>query len=237
MFFDGRSASSRTASCRRGRVWRGARRLEMALFDAGDWAALDLLDREIARRIARAMLPACGPARDEALDSEATGPRRSVRLLAKSAGVTSTWSRSSPSRSALRRKRWRASCASAGRPTGSPRRLAGTSRDIAIDCGYYDQSHFTRDFRAFAGVTPTELLASRLPDGGGHGPDPEEASETQRHRDIEVVFRVTRSCSCVLAMDFSEPLGLRGLFRGRVRFVQDAPWRWPLRSVHDDRYL
>ena len=39
--------------------------------------------------------------------------------------------------------------------------------EIAQDCGYYDQAHLNRDFRAFAGSSPGDHLGRRLPDGGG----------------------------------------------------------------------
>ena len=39
--------------------------------------------------------------------------------------------------------------------------------EIALECGYFDQSHMNRDFRQLAGVAPGELAATLLPGGGG----------------------------------------------------------------------
>ena len=37
--------------------------------------------------------------------------------------------------------------------------------ELALDCGYYDQAHFNREFKAFTGSSPSEYLRLRGPDG------------------------------------------------------------------------
>jgi AraC-like DNA-binding protein len=34
---------------------------------------------------------------------------------------------------------------------------------IAYDCGYFDQSHFIREFKSFTGVTPSAYTAEAYP--------------------------------------------------------------------------
>lgn len=43
----------------------------------------------------------------------------------------------------------------------------GSLADLALHCGYSDQSHFNRDFSAFSGETPRALIERILPDGTG----------------------------------------------------------------------
>lgn len=43
----------------------------------------------------------------------------------------------------------------------------GTIADVAAMAGYADHSHLVREFQALAGCTPSQLVAARMPDGGG----------------------------------------------------------------------
>ena len=47
-----------------------------------------------------------------------------------------------------------ASCAADGPAVQTAARWV----DLALGCGYYDQSHFINEFRAFSGLSPVEFL-------------------------------------------------------------------------------
>ena len=147
-------------------AWGSAELVER-LHDLPSWEArFDLLDRVLAARLAAARplapeiqgawqrLVATGGAVPVAeLVREAGWSRRHfARRFATAAGLTP--------KAFARVLRFVRAKDLLGRPGLS---LA----EIALDAGYYDQAHFNRDFREFAGCTPTELLARRLPAGYG----------------------------------------------------------------------
>ena len=147
----------------------GAETLRSELRDAGTWPArFAILDREISARInaARAVPPAViwtwrrltetgGRIRIGAIVSDVgCSQKHLIAQFREHIGL--------PPKVISRVLRFGAAV-EALKTQGARFRLA----DIAADCGYFDQAHFSRDFRAFAGVTPTELLRAALPDGGG----------------------------------------------------------------------
>jgi AraC-like DNA-binding protein len=146
-----------------------ADRLASALYETRGWPArFELFEREVFARIARGKpVPPPVVAAYQRL-TRSTG-RIPIRDLAADAG----WSHKHliaqfqhhiglPPKAFARVLRFGRAAellkASASR---------GALADIALSCGYYDQAHFSRDFREFAGVSATELLASQLPNRGG----------------------------------------------------------------------
>jgi AraC-like DNA-binding protein len=139
------------------------------LCDAAGWEErFDVLDTWLERRLGDAARP--DPAVEHAFARlVGTGGRVPVAQLVQETG----WSRRHltarfkeqvglPPKVYGRILRFRHAARELTRPDGL------SLCEIALDCGYYDQAHLNRDFREFAGRTPTELMAARLP-GGGFG--------------------------------------------------------------------
>jgi AraC-like DNA-binding protein len=144
-----------------------ARRLTMELHDAASWdARFDLLDREIGSRITAATRPA-----SEVLCTwqriVASGGLVTIHSLVEETGWSQKHLISQFREHIGLAPKTFARVMRFGRAVDRLRRKDHVSlTELALDCGYYDQSHFDRDFRAFAGVTPTELL-STLGSAGG----------------------------------------------------------------------
>jgi AraC-like DNA-binding protein len=142
--------------------------LTSELQEAVDWdSRFDIVDREIARRLDAACAPAnevlwtwrrivqsggrlpVGALADEIGWSQKHLISRFTEHIGLTPKVTSRVVRFGRALEALK--------------AAAPRRRFA---DVALEAGYYDQAHFDRDVRAFAGVTPTDLLRSLQIDGG-----------------------------------------------------------------------
>jgi AraC-like DNA-binding protein len=129
------------------------------LAEAPDWASrIDLFERAIAKRVLAAppVAPGLEWAWDRLLESDGAV---AIGELAEELG----WSRR---HLAVRFRQELGmtpkALARLLRFERAARRLRAGDElaDLALDAGYYDQAHFNRDFRAFAGTTPTEYLAA-----------------------------------------------------------------------------
>jgi len=142
------------------------RRVTMELHDAPTWdARFDLLDREIGFRIAEATRPASEVLCTWKRIVESSG-LVTIRSLVEETGWSQKHLISQFREHIGLAPKMFARVMRFGHAVDRLRRRGhGNLTELALDCGYYDQSHFDRDFRAFAGVTPTELLSTL----GSHG--------------------------------------------------------------------
>ena len=130
-------------------------------------ARLDLLERLLAERlpVVRGMHPAVAQALQQFRNATSVGDvvrssgyshRRFIALFSRSVGLApKAYCRVLRFQDVLRRAR----------------ENARSLIDIAADAGYSDQSHFTREFREFAGITPADYRG-RAPAFPHHVPVP-----------------------------------------------------------------
>jgi AraC-like DNA-binding protein len=149
-------------------VGRFADRLRARLYEAASWdQRFNILDREIGARIERARQPPAPIARawrqlamtggnariSELAEGASWSERHFARQFCEHIGLTpKAFARILRFSRAVRLAR-----------TGGGGNLAA----VAQVCGYYDQAHLAADFRVFAGVTPSALLKSQLPQNAG----------------------------------------------------------------------
>ena len=145
-----------------------ARRLAERLRDAPGWAErFALLDAVLLRRLAGAA-PVAPELEHAWARLQASDGAVAIATLADEIG----WSRRHLT------ARFSAEIGLAPKPVARILRFVRVTRtlraggghglaDVAYACGYADQAHLNRDFRAFAGTTPTDYAARMLPGGAG----------------------------------------------------------------------
>jgi AraC-like DNA-binding protein len=154
-------------------IGAAAERLTSKLYDARSWGErFAILDREVGARIetARQPPPAVARAWHQLVNS---GGHTRIREVASA----TSWS----DRHFTNQFREHVGLA----PKAFARilrfnravRLLKTGRGgnlacVAQTCGYYDQAHLARDFRVFAGIAPSVLVRSRIPQNAGFRSDP-----------------------------------------------------------------
>jgi AraC-like DNA-binding protein len=144
------------------------RRLTLELYDAPTWdARFTILDRALASRILSARPPAASVLWTWRRLVE-TGGRTSIATIVAETGFSQKHVIAQFRQEIGLSPKTLARVLRFGHAIRIIQAGGGASlAAIAQDCGYYDQAHFSRDFHAFAGVTPTELVRSQMPDGGG----------------------------------------------------------------------
>jgi AraC-like DNA-binding protein len=145
-----------------------ADRLADQLGDAADWGLrFDLVDRFLFERLRRGR--AMSPGVAWALASlQASNGARSIGVLGRDLSLSrKTLIQRFHAEVGLGPK----AVANILRFSHAVQRIRATDAqgwaDLAIACGYCDQSHFNRDFRRYCGRTPSEFRANLLPAGGG----------------------------------------------------------------------
>ncbi|MEM9557580.1 MAG: AraC family transcriptional regulator [Acidobacteriota bacterium] len=145
------------------------RHLGERVFESGDlYGAFRVLERFLSTRLERGR--ASHPVTSWLLERlVATGGTVRVDELARATGfsrkhlATVVRREVGPTLKGLARLlRFRCALAAMQMAAGSGSELAWA--DLAVDCGYYDQSHLIRDFKTFAGCTPDEARRLDAPD-------------------------------------------------------------------------
>ncbi len=140
---------------------------ERLLGARGPAAKFKILEEFLRRRLGRALAARWNPHRVAAAVHRLASARGagSISGLAGTLGISHKHFIDEFRRAVgLTPKRFAQICRFHGVLTTIRARRAIEWADVAVQCGYYDQAHFIRDFHTYAGLNPTEFLARTVDD-------------------------------------------------------------------------